>query len=107
MAPADGEAVASTGNQQVQDPRLTEVLRWSAGVCGPIAVLLLGSMVGVMVSLRDTTRDLKNEVRGIAENDKKQTLQLERNSISEQNQNMEIFRLKDRVTEIQRRMGMR
>lgn len=107
MSSADGDKVAPTGGGQVQDQRVTDLLRWSAGISGPLALAVLMSLFGLMVTLRDEQRDLKIRVTMIAESDKKQDQKDESTDKRNNDQDLQIFRMADQIKELQRRMGMR
>lgn len=64
-------------------------------------------LIGLLVSLRDATRDLNTKVTLIAESDRRQNMQIEKYNEAEQVQNREIDRLKDRVLQLQTRTGLR
>lgn len=64
-------------------------------------------LIGLLISLRDATRDLNTKVTLIAESDRRQNLQIEKYNDAEQVQNREIDRLKDRVLQLQTRIGLR
>lgn len=64
-------------------------------------------LIGLLVSLRDATRDLNTKVTLIAESDRRQNVQIEKYNEAEQVQNREIDRLKDRVMQLQTRIGLR
>jgi hypothetical protein len=64
-------------------------------------------LIGLLVSLRDATRDLNAKVTLIAESDRRQDVQIEKYNNAEQAQNREIDRLKDRVLQLQTRVGLR
>ena len=64
-------------------------------------------LIGLLVSLRDATRDLNTKVTLIAESDRRQNMQIEKYNEAEQVQNREIDRLKDRVMQLQTRIGLR
>jgi len=64
-------------------------------------------LIGLLVSLRDATRDLNTKVTLIAESDRRQNVQIEKYNEAEQVQNREIDRLKDRVLQLQTRTGLR
>jgi hypothetical protein len=64
-------------------------------------------LIGLLVSLRDATRDLNAKVILIAESDRRQDVQIEKYNNAEQVQNREIDRLKDRVLQLQTRVGLR
>lgn len=60
LAPATGSPLGAA------DPRVTCILRWSAGICGPLIVLLLTAYANLLVTLRDDTRELRIELRNIS-----------------------------------------
>lgn len=61
LAPPTGSPLANAA-----DPRVTCLLRWSAGICGPLIVLLLTAYANLLVTLRDDTRELRIELRNIS-----------------------------------------
>jgi hypothetical protein len=60
LAPATGPPLGAA------DPRVTCLLRWSAGICGPLIVLLLTAYANLLITLRDDTRELRLELRNIS-----------------------------------------
>ena len=97
----------SSGRESNQDPRVNDFLRWSAALSTPVVLGAAGLLVGLLVSLRDATRDLNTKVTLIAESDRRQNMQIEKYNEAEQVQNREIDRLKDRVLQLQTRTGLR
>jgi hypothetical protein len=99
--------VAPAGNGAGQDPRLTDLLRWSAGVSGPLTLALVIALLTVLVTVRDATKELQIQVRQIADSDRQQNNKIELKDKKDTDQDLQIFRQADQIREIQRRMGMR
>jgi hypothetical protein len=97
----------SQGGTSNQDPRVNDFLRWSAALSTPVVLGAAAMLIGLLVSLRDATRDLNTKVTLIAESDRRQNVQIEKYNEAEQVQNREIDRLKDRVLQLQTRTGLR
>lgn len=66
MAQAEPAAVAAN------DPRVTGLLRWSAGISGPLILACLVGIAGTLINLRDESRQMKYEIRQIAVSDNNQ-----------------------------------
>lgn len=66
LAPATGSPLGAA------DPRVTCLLRWSAGISGPLILAALLASASLLVTLRDDTRELRIELRNISTNNQAQ-----------------------------------
>lgn len=62
----------ATGSSSAADPRVTCLLRWSAGISGPLILAALLASASLLVTLRDDTRELRIELRNISTNNQAQ-----------------------------------
>ncbi len=67
LAPPTGSPLVNAA-----DPRVTCLLRWSAGISGPLILAALLASVSLLVTLRDDTRELRLELRNISTSNQEQ-----------------------------------
>jgi hypothetical protein len=64
-----------------QDERLSAILRWISTVSSTASVAILLAVTGVIINLRDQTRDLSNAIRRLEQSDRSQDQRFETNDI--------------------------
>lgn len=89
------------------DPRVTWILRWSAGVFAPVCAGLLTVTGGQLVSLRDITRELSIEVRNISTNNQAQSADIKELQTLLRNSDLKTVELAIRLRAVEARMGLR
>lgn len=62
QAMADAEGVIDKAN----DPRVTAILRWSAGICAPIIVASGLSIIGLLLNLRDSNAKQAQQITDLS-----------------------------------------
>jgi hypothetical protein len=89
------------------DPRMTWILRYSAGVFAPVCAALLTVSGGQLVSLRDITRELSIEVRNIATNNQAQSAEIKELQTLLRASDLKSVELAIRLRAIEARLGVR
>jgi cell division protein FtsL len=79
----------------LQDQRMTNLLRWCAGVGAVMTVPCIFAILGLLVNLRDSNRDIKLQLTYLMANDKQQDADYENltrsvNAISERLRVVEV-----------------
>lgn len=100
-------APSGPGLPSATDPRVTALLRWSAGLSGPLIICLLAGVGGLLVTLRDESREMKLEIRQIVTSNTEQE-----NEIEELTRRQDEYRMKTaehglRLRAIESRVGLR
>lgn len=99
--------MAPSGPTLANDPRFSSMLRWSAGVCSALSVALLLTFGGLLVSLRDDTRELRLEMRAIAKSDNKQETDIERLTQRDNDHTLKLSDHGNRLRAVEARLNLR
>jgi hypothetical protein len=93
--------------EAANDPRVTGLLRWSAGISGPLILASLIGIAGTLINLRDESRQMKYEIRQIATSDNKQEQAIRQILQEQSSEKLKFVEHKLRLNIIEAKLGLR
>ena len=102
LAPPTGSPLANAA-----DPRVTCLLRWSAGISGPLILAALLASASLLVTLRDDTRELRHELRNIASSNQEQGDDIKSLEASNRANDLKIAEHAVRLRALEAKAGLR
>lgn len=100
-------APSGPGLPSATDPRVTALLRWSAGLSGPLIICLLAGVGGLLVNLRDESREMKLEIKQIAASNNEQASDIEELTRKQEENRMKTVEHGIRLRAIESHVGLR
>lgn len=102
-------AVQNAGQaiDRANDPRVTAILRWSAGICAPIMCAGVLAIIGLLVSLRDQSIRQNQQLTEIIRVNNDQDKANERQDIASDKLREEFVDVRARVRALEARGGLR
>lgn len=93
--------------ETANDPRVTGLLRWSAGISGPLILACLVGVTGTLITLRDESRQMKYEIRQIATSDNKQEQTIKGIILKQDDVALKLVEHRLRLNTIEAKLGLR